>query len=249
MEIIENNFAHISYRYLKSGNSDHTLLFLHGFIGNSSVWDDYVEALKNKFDIILFDLAGHGKSKSPKVIEEYLFQNQTEKIIEVLNILKIKSVSIISYSMSCYLSLLIREQLKERVKAMIFISPFFMEHFSFFERFIIKFIRFMWRYRIPDKRNATGISGTVYASTTREGTLKSEDLNDGILKLINLKIPSLIIYGKKDRTLSDKIKSLFTGFETAEIKIIENRKHLFLKTEVQAVRESIKSFLCSSPHP
>lgn len=261
MDIIENKFENLFYRYYKNSNHDHTLLFLHGFTGTSSIWIDYVERLKNKFDIILIDLAGHGNSESPKTIEEYSFQNQAEKIIKLLNKLEIKSFSIISYSFSCYIGLLIKEKVDE-TKVMIFVCPYFKDEFNIFEKMIFKFIKFVWQYLIPDKKfqldyaklknyekptfldtkytlkctNTKDILGSVYA-------LKN---NGGIPEIETIKIPLLVIYGKNDKMISDKIKNLFKRLDISETKIIENKKHLFLKTEAQKVSDIIDKYLSKS---
>lgn len=265
MEIIENKFENIFYRYLKDDDNNRTLLFLHGFTGTSSVWNDYVEILKSKFNIILVDLSGHGNSESPKTIGEYSFQNQAEKIIKLLNNLGIKSVSIISYSFSCYIGLLIREKMIQEVKSMIFISPYFRERFNSFEKIIFKFIKFIWRYLIPDKKFQLDYSKLKnYEKPTfhdTKYTLKCTNTKDilgsvyalrnqaGIPSLETLEIPTLLIYGKNDKMLSDKMKCFFAKLKTAETEIIENKKHLFLKTEVLKIVKVIETFLTKQFSP
>jgi 2-succinyl-6-hydroxy-2,4-cyclohexadiene-1-carboxylate synthase len=259
MEIIENKFENIFYTYFKNDNSNHTLLFLHGFTGTSSVWNDYAEILKSKFNIILIDLSGHGNSESPKTIEEYSFQNQAEKIIKLLTSLGIKSISIISYSFSCYIGLLIREEMRQETKSMIFVSPYFKEKFNFFEKIIFKFIKFIWRYLIPDKKFQLDYSKlknyenptfhdtkyTLKCTNTKDilGSVYSLKNQGGIPDLEILEIPTLLIYGKNDKMLSDKVKSIFTKLKVAETEVIENKKHLFLKTEVLKIAKVIETFL------
>ncbi|MFH1129418.1 MAG: alpha/beta fold hydrolase [Patescibacteria group bacterium] len=259
MEIIEQKSENIFYRYLKNSKENHTLLFLHGFTGTSSVWDDYVETLKDKFNIILIDLVGHGNSGSPKTIDEYSFSNQAEKIVKILNQLEIGSVSIISYSFSCHISLLIKEKMQEKIKSMIFVSPYFKGENNFFEKLIFDFVGIVWRCLVPNKKfklnysklknyenpnfhdtryvlkciNTKDLLGSVYSLKNYEGALGLE----------NLKIPLLIIYGKNDKTLSEKTKNLFARLKTAEIKIIENKKHKFLKTEAPKIVRIIENFL------
>ena len=43
--------------------------------------------------------------------------------------------------------------------------------------------------------------------------------------------------------LSDKVKSIFTKLKVAETEVIENKKHLFLKTEVLKIAKVIETFL------
>lgn len=262
MEIVERKFGNIFYKHIENSGDNPTLLFLHGFTGNSSVWDDYAEALKNKFNILLIDLAGHGKSGSPKTIEGYLFQRQAERIAELVNALNIKSISIISYSFSCYIGLALREILGEETIAMVLISPYFKEDFNSFEKLAFKGIRFIWRYLIPNKKSQLdyaklrnyenpSFTDTKYilkCTNTKDilGSIYSLINREEIPGLESLKIPLLIIYGQNDKILSLKTKNLFSKLKTAEIKIIENKKHLFLKTESSKIAETIKTFLVKS---
>jgi|GEM_PF-4170988 len=259
MEIVEKKFENLSYKYLRTGRNNHTLLFLHGFTGTSSVWDNYVELLKNKFDILLVDLAGHGESESPKTIEEFYFQNQAETIIRTLHNLEIGSVSVISYSFSCYIALLIKTGLKGKVKNMVFVSPFFKEKFGFSDRLIFGFIKLIWRYLIPNKKFKLDYSKlknyenpsfrdteyTLKCINTKDvlGSIYSLANCEEVPELASLKIPLLIIYGENDKMLSDKTKSLLQKLEMAEIKMIKNKKHLFLRTEVPKIAERMESFL------
>jgi 2-succinyl-6-hydroxy-2,4-cyclohexadiene-1-carboxylate synthase len=249
----------ISYTHIKNNKNNHTLLFLHGFTGNSSVWEDYVEALKDKFNIILVDLAGHGKSESPKTIDEYLFKNQAEKIVKLLDELGIQSVSIISYSFSCYIGLLIEEKMRGKVKNMVFIGPYFKAKFNLFETSILKSGKFIWRYLIPDKKyqldysklknyENPSLSDTRYTlkcTNTKDllGSICSLLNNEGLPKLEHLKIPLLMIYGKNDKIISPEIKSLFKQLKNAKIVVMENKKHLFLKTETSKIAKTIRTFL------
>ena len=52
--------------YKESGNGNTTLIFIHGWLGNTGWWESQKEYLKNQYHIVLMDLAGHGKSDSSR---------------------------------------------------------------------------------------------------------------------------------------------------------------------------------------
>ena len=41
------------------------LIALHGFTGNTTTWESFIEASKQEFKIIAIDFLGHGLSDSP----------------------------------------------------------------------------------------------------------------------------------------------------------------------------------------
>ena len=83
----------LSYSVYKNDNTSKWVTFIHGAGGSSSIWFRQIRSFKEKFNILLIDLSGHGKSKSrfsENSKEAYTFELITGDIIEVLNNLSIK---------------------------------------------------------------------------------------------------------------------------------------------------------------
>lgn len=55
----------INLRYLDTGSGDPTLVFIHGWCCNQSMWRDQIEAFVPEHRIIAVDLRGHGESEKP----------------------------------------------------------------------------------------------------------------------------------------------------------------------------------------
>src|SRR5882672_9638914 len=51
--------------YLLAGKGTQTVVFIHGWAGNSGFWREQVPALADKAKLILIDLPGHGRSDKP----------------------------------------------------------------------------------------------------------------------------------------------------------------------------------------
>ena len=49
-----------------------TLVFIHGISGSSSAWLLYEKKFKDQYNILTFDLRGHGNSWKPKNLEEQI---------------------------------------------------------------------------------------------------------------------------------------------------------------------------------
>lgn len=51
------------YKKIESIDKSDWVVLLHGFCGNSDMWENQINFLKQRYNILLIDLPGHGKSK------------------------------------------------------------------------------------------------------------------------------------------------------------------------------------------
>lgn len=258
IEVYKDKFEGVFYKYFKNKDHKHTLLFLHGFTSNSLLWEAYVKKFKSDYSLLLVDLIGHGKSESAKCIEEYSFQNQSDKISKIVDKLEICSVSIVCYSYSTNLGLFVTKKIHKKVKTLVIISPYNTDHYKFLAKQATLFIKFIWNYLIPNKKFVLDYSRIKnYESPTfkdKKYILKSINTKDflgSVFSYLNcnefsniggFEIPTLIIHGENDKTVSEKIKNnLRTEYVLFEV--IKGKKHLFLKTKSNEISKKITNFL------
>jgi pimeloyl-ACP methyl ester carboxylesterase len=89
--------------YKKIGKGSQTLLLVHGFMSDGTVWDAVALALKDDFQIIIPDLDGYGNSSELQV-----YKTLKEFAFELKNILdseNIEKVTYIGHSMGGYIGL------------------------------------------------------------------------------------------------------------------------------------------------
>jgi pimeloyl-ACP methyl ester carboxylesterase len=113
----------IYYRTNDFSSNKKTLVFVHGLSGSSSAWTFYEERFKDMYNILTFDLRGHGKSKKPKYYRDYEIRDFAEDLEELLMECGIASCVLISHS---FASLIALEFLKTNMKAVervVFLSP------------------------------------------------------------------------------------------------------------------------------
>ncbi len=62
------------------------LVLHHGFLGNGADWQrcDYLEALKERFRLLIMDARGHGKSGKPHDPEAYSTERRVEDVVAVV---------------------------------------------------------------------------------------------------------------------------------------------------------------------
>jgi (E)-2-((N-methylformamido)methylene)succinate hydrolase len=77
--------------------SGKTLVLLHGVGMNKSVWAPEVNLLSNSFDVLVYDMWGHGDSDLPE--GELTLGNYTNQLADLLRELKISNAFIAGHSM------------------------------------------------------------------------------------------------------------------------------------------------------
>lgn len=102
-------------------SSSEWVTFIHGAGGSSSIWFKQIRAFKEKYNVLLIDLRGHGKSKSTiyQKFRSYNFNVVREDVVEVLDHLKIKKSHFVGISLGCIIIRDIAENYSERVSKMI----------------------------------------------------------------------------------------------------------------------------------
>ena len=95
--------------------------FVHGAGGSSAIWYKQLRDFKKKHNVLLIDLRGHGKSKSPiyQKLKSYTFDAISDEVIEVLDHLKIKKSHFVGISLGTIIIREIAERYPERCISMI----------------------------------------------------------------------------------------------------------------------------------
>ncbi|QWG35802.1 2-succinyl-6-hydroxy-2,4-cyclohexadiene-1-carboxylate synthase [Bacillus mycoides] len=88
----------VSYEYEVVGSGE-PLLLLHGFTGSMETWRSFIPSWSEQFQVILVDLAGHGKTESPEDVTHYDIQNVALQMKELLDHLHIENAHVLGYSM------------------------------------------------------------------------------------------------------------------------------------------------------
>lgn len=104
MAFIKFKNINVHFTSIGEGNS---ILLLHGFLENISMWDTIVSRFSKNSNVICIDLLGHGKTENLGYV--HTMEMQAEMVIHVLNALNIKTYDIIGHSMGGYVALALAE--------------------------------------------------------------------------------------------------------------------------------------------
>ncbi|PIC70210.1 hypothetical protein CSV77_09005 [Sporosarcina sp. P16b] len=93
----------LSYNLYSEENSDKgTIIFIHGLTGNKFQLTKYINEYKNDYQIIAVDLRGRGDSSVQ--LADSSIETHAKDIIEMIDSLQLKQVSLFGYSMGAYIS-------------------------------------------------------------------------------------------------------------------------------------------------
>ncbi|CAM1334437.1 alpha/beta hydrolase [Tenacibaculum aestuariivivum] len=109
---------YIIYKNSKIAYSDigkgSTIVLLHGFLENSTMWNFIAESLAKKNRVICIDLLGHGNSACIGYI--HTMTDMALAVKEVLKLLRLRKFYIVGHSMGGYVSLALAEKYPEQIK-------------------------------------------------------------------------------------------------------------------------------------
>lgn len=110
--------------FKKKGNGKETLVLLHGFMENLSIWSDMEMHLSKNFTLLKIDLPGHGKSDI--LAEVHTMELMADEVKKVVDHENLEKFHLLGHSMGGYTSLAFAEKFPENLKSLtLFFSTYF----------------------------------------------------------------------------------------------------------------------------
>jgi sigma-B regulation protein RsbQ len=103
--------------YVEGGSGKTTLVFVHGWTGDTAVWNDALERFAPRARVVALDLAGHGLSGNDR--EDWTVEHFAEDVSAVVQALDLRDVVLVGHSMSGPIVVAAANRLGERVVALI----------------------------------------------------------------------------------------------------------------------------------
>lgn len=84
--------------YKESGSGNPTIIFIHGWLGNSEWWKDQLDYFKDQYHLVTMDLAGHGKSDTSR--KDWTSTRYADDIKAVADSISSSGIILVGHSMS-----------------------------------------------------------------------------------------------------------------------------------------------------
>ena len=107
----------IEIAYSVSGKGEPTLIFVHGWGWDQSLWKKQVAKFSARYKVVTLDLAGHGESGKKR--KSYTVKAFADDVVSVVNKLKLNKVILVGHSMGGIINLEVYRQIKDKVAGII----------------------------------------------------------------------------------------------------------------------------------
>ena len=244
------------------------LLFLHGFLGESSLWCPLMTRLGDRYRCIALDLLGFGSSSKPKL--KYTVWHQTAFLTEFIAVLGLTHVTLIGHSYGGWTSSAFAIEQADVDSSvlgnLVLIAPAGIRDDSFVGRY--NYMRpILWETPVVDWVLAglkpiaklTGQQKTYeqVAMARREfgqqpvaksfivDRLRPEDAIDTVETDIHkIAVPTLVIAGAQDTTIPLwHCETYGQGISGARFEVLPEADHDLIRTECDRISHLIASFL------
>lgn len=118
----------IAYRVNTFSDTRKTLVFIHGLAASCSAWAHYETALENDFNLLAYDLRGHGWSHKFKNYDDYDVKHFADDLEALLAYLDIQACSLIAASFGTIIAVAHQHFYPGRTKEILFVSPLYKQH-------------------------------------------------------------------------------------------------------------------------
>jgi pimeloyl-ACP methyl ester carboxylesterase len=247
------------------GKSKTPIIFVHGFPFNKSTWQPQVDSLKKSHRVITYDIRGFGKSTIGK--EKISIGLLADDLISFMDALKIKKAIVCGFSTGGYILLKAAYHYPQRFAALIlsntqcvadtfekkekhhqtiakiktgklkeFTDNFIKEAFCS-ESLITK------KDLVESARNTILSAAPLTVAATLAAIAERKEMCSG---LSGIKVPALVICGKKDKITPPAIAEFLTGkLPNAKLRIIEKAGHLSNIERPDDFNQCIEDFIYS----
>lgn len=112
----------ITLHYYRTGNGTQPSMVLsHGYTDNGLCWTDLAHALEDKYDIVMYDLRGHGLSDAPAT--GYDINDHVSDIVGLIHALKLEHPVIIGHSLGASIAAIVAARYPDIPQKVVLIDP------------------------------------------------------------------------------------------------------------------------------
>ena len=255
-------------KFISKNKNAEWITFVHGAGGSSTIWYKQIKYFSKKYNLLLLDLRGHGKSKSISINpfkKKYTFNYITNDILEVIDAEKIKKTHFVGISLGTILIRNFAEKYPERVKSLIMGGAIMKLNLRskilmFLGNSTKSILPYMWIYKLlafiimPNRNHKESRSLFVneakklYQKEFKKWFQLTTELVP-LLKFfrqIEIQIPTYYIMGDQDYMFLPSVKNLVKIHRKSKLCIIPNCGHVVNVDKPEIFNSKMLGFLDNS---
>lgn len=237
-----------------------TLLFVHGLSGSLSAWYPYEKLFEEQYNLVTFDLRGHGLSLRPGR-RGYNLGAFVEDIRALLAHLHIEKCTVVSHSFGALIAMEFIRRYPDSADRAVFLAPpyaprnFRLRHL--FANLAAALAFAPLRLRAYGRTDYARFYPTGDWSPDRIGTdianmglrsylrsLRTVFSRDYTADWSALSLPTLIVHGTKDQLVPvSDARSLAAALPHAQLIELPDANHILVLNNVEEVADAIKKFM------
>ena len=113
---IKINGIDVNYS-LRGDSNKETIVFLHGYLENMTIWQEFAGFFEQNYQVLCVDLPGHGKTAV--FFQEHSMKLMADIVFELTEILNIQKFTLVGHSMGGYVSLAFAEYYSNKLNAFV----------------------------------------------------------------------------------------------------------------------------------
>ncbi len=95
------------------------LVLLHGFTGDTTIWNNMRRHFESKYRVVAIDILGHGQTDKPDDVSMYRMESVAYDILKLIDALSAGKVHLLGYSMGGRLALYLATHFPDRFHSLI----------------------------------------------------------------------------------------------------------------------------------
>jgi pimeloyl-ACP methyl ester carboxylesterase len=115
----------LCYRTSRFDAGRQTLVFIHGLSSSASAWRLYEQRFESRYNVVTFDLRGHGKSAKPRGAASYTVAAMADDLFALITFLGIEPFVLIGHSFGTLVALEYLVEHQATVSKAVLLSPQF----------------------------------------------------------------------------------------------------------------------------
>jgi pimeloyl-ACP methyl ester carboxylesterase len=247
--------------YWTQGKGEECLVFTHGAVMDHGMFRDQVEYFSSNFQVICWDVPGHGLSRP---YSYFSLENAARELLNILVVEHVQKAHLVGQSMGGYICQIAAQMAAEKIQSLAAVdsSPLQLAYYSRLDRWmlaltpiLLSFYPYPVLIKLVSSQIASDEQSRNYALKTLRSFSKKEIIRimDGVYsglvsnqQEIKLNCPVLIMFGANDRT--GKVQAYCRRWATKENRkmvILANAAHNANMDNPDAFNRALSEFLSS----